>query len=105
MEEYLADFEKLALKYSVLKIEQALDSLRIKAGQKFFPKPDEVAEEIELKREQGIYAADNAAAIHRREREQAEYARNAPWRQRLIASGMTASEFIAFEDAQAQKSA
>ena len=45
--EYLADFEQLALKYSLLKIEAALKALRIDPQQQFFPKPDEVAGEIE----------------------------------------------------------
>ena len=68
MEEYLADYEQLALKYSLLKVEAALDRLRIKPGQAFFPKPDEISEEIVYKRECNIYAADKAAyEIYQRE--------------------------------------
>ncbi len=47
MEGYLWDFEQLALKYSLPKVQAALAALRIRPGQKFFPRPDEVAEEIE----------------------------------------------------------
>jgi hypothetical protein len=49
-EEYLADYEALALKYSVPKVEQAFRALRIDPDQQFFPKPDEVAREIERQR-------------------------------------------------------
>ncbi|MDR3798425.1 MAG: hypothetical protein P4K93_09745 [Terracidiphilus sp.] len=47
MEGYLWDFEQLALKYSLPKVQAALAALRIQPGQRFFPRPDEVAEEIE----------------------------------------------------------
>lgn len=47
MEGYLWDFEQLALKYSLPKIQTALAALRIQPGQRFFPRPDEVAAEIE----------------------------------------------------------
>jgi hypothetical protein len=45
--EFQRDLERLAQKYSLLKVEEAVDALRIKPGQAFFPRPDEVAEEIE----------------------------------------------------------
>ena len=45
--EFLTDFEQLALKYSLQKVIQGIYTLRIDPNQKFFPKPDEVAEEIE----------------------------------------------------------
>jgi hypothetical protein len=60
MEGYLWDFERLALKYSLPMVQTALAELRIRPGQRFFPRPDEVAEEIE---------AQLAAAILRREAE------------------------------------
>jgi hypothetical protein len=47
MEEYLTDFEQLAVKYSLLKVEDAIAVLRIDPEQEFFPKPNEVAREIE----------------------------------------------------------
>jgi hypothetical protein len=59
IEVYHKDFEVLALKYSLPKVKKALEALRIKPGQNFFPKPDEVAEEIELRREQSLAAARN----------------------------------------------
>ncbi len=54
IEEYFRDFEALALKFSLQKVEKALAALRIKPGQAFFPRPDEVAEEIEAQRERGV---------------------------------------------------
>ena len=68
MEEYLADFERLSLKYSLPRVEAALAELRIRPGQVFFPRPEEVAAEIEdqLEREE---------SAKRRQREQAGRAR------------------------------
>ena len=57
IEGYLADFEQLALKYSLRKVQTALAALRIKPGQAFFPRPDEVASEIEDQRERNLQAA------------------------------------------------
>lgn len=52
--EIMQDLEQLALKYSLPKVRKALEALRIKPGQSFFPKPNEVAEEIENQRERGV---------------------------------------------------
>jgi hypothetical protein len=52
--EIMQDFEQLALKYSLRKVRKALKALRIKAGQSFFPRPDEVAEEIEYQNERAM---------------------------------------------------
>lgn len=52
------DLEQLCLKYSLRKVQRALEALRIKPGQRFFPRPDEVAEEIEAERERDNYRAD-----------------------------------------------
>lgn len=46
-EEYLADFEKLAVKYSLPRLEAAIEALRIDPDQVFFPRPDEAAKELE----------------------------------------------------------
>jgi hypothetical protein len=51
---YQEDLEQLALKYSLRKVLKALRALRIKAGQSFFPRPDEVAQEIEIQQERAI---------------------------------------------------
>jgi len=51
---YFRDFELLAEKHSVQKVEKAINALRIKPGQSFFPRPDEVAEEIERQTERGV---------------------------------------------------
>jgi hypothetical protein len=47
IEVYQQDFEALALKYSLGRVVAAMRELRIRPGQKFFPRPDEVSEEIE----------------------------------------------------------
>lgn len=51
MDEYMGDYERLALKYSLPKVEAALEALRIKPGCLFFPTPNELSEEIEAQRE------------------------------------------------------
>lgn len=48
--EYLKDYEKLALRFSLPKVAAALEELRIRPEQKFFPRPDEVADEIDNQR-------------------------------------------------------
>ncbi len=50
MEEYLTDYEALVLRYTLQKVEEAVAALRIDPNQKFFPRPDEVAGEIERQR-------------------------------------------------------
>lgn len=47
MQGYLHDFEKLALRYTLKRVMVALEELRIRPGQRFFPQPSEVAEVIE----------------------------------------------------------
>jgi len=72
MPEYVADFEKLAVKYSLPKLEAAVEALRIDPEQAFFPKPDEVAKELER-------MADAEASERRRregEAQRAEMERN-----------------------------
>lgn len=51
LEGYLTDFEQLALKHSLAHVKQALMELRIRPNQQFFPRPDEVAAEIDRQRE------------------------------------------------------
>ena len=46
LEGYLWDLERLAVRYSLLKVKNALAELRIQPGQQFFPRPDEVATAI-----------------------------------------------------------
>ena len=67
IEGYLFDFQQLALKYSLRRVEEALAVLRIKPSQSFFPRPDEVAEEIDRRLE-------TESVRHRRKREEAERA-------------------------------
>lgn len=45
--EFFRDYAQLALKYSLPKVRAALEALRIDPEQTFFPKPEDVAGEIE----------------------------------------------------------
>jgi hypothetical protein len=45
--DYLFDCNRLMEKYGLSQIKTALLNLRIRPGQKFFPRPDEIAEELE----------------------------------------------------------
>ena len=45
--EYFADYEQLAIKKGLPKIEEAINALRIDPDQEFVPRPNEVAAEIE----------------------------------------------------------
>jgi hypothetical protein len=57
IKEFFLDYEQLALKYSLNEVCRALDELRIAPGQKFFPRPDEVADMIVDRRERGAERA------------------------------------------------
>lgn len=91
--EFHRDYEALALKYSLAKMIRAVEELRIDPNQKFFPKPDEIAERIEQRRETGLYA-DNAArykkaqAQHEQDRVRIEAFKKA-W----LESGLTLAEY------------
>jgi hypothetical protein len=50
-EGYLWDYQQLALKYSLAEVQAALAEWRITAGATFFPRPDEMASSIELRRQ------------------------------------------------------
>jgi hypothetical protein len=73
MEGYLWDFERLALKYSLPKVQAALAALRIRPGQRFFPRPDEVAEEIEAQVEAEMRREEMRRRARRRRREVEEF--------------------------------
>ena len=94
MEEYLADFEQLALKYSLQKIEVALKALRIDPQQQFFPKPDEVAGEIERqenKRNGENARLSTAKILDEMARERAKHAQfMREWQE----SGLSLAEFF-----------
>lgn len=72
------DYERLALKFSLQKVIDALYALRIEPEQKFFPKPDEIAAEISRKREDGNRRTDAALqkAREQADREKAERLRS-----------------------------
>ena len=46
IEEYLLDYEKITEKHGIVKVQKAIEALRIDPEQEFFPKPNEVAHEI-----------------------------------------------------------
>lgn len=78
MEGYLWDFEQLALKYSLLMVQKALAALRIQPGQRFFPRPDEVAEEIEMQIDVERRQREVQRQAQRRRQEIEEFWRWAP---------------------------
>ena len=78
MEGYLWDFEQLALKYSLPMVRAALAALRIRPGQRFFPRPDEVAEEIEAQVDAQRRHGEVQRQARRRQQEIEEFWRWAP---------------------------
>jgi hypothetical protein len=68
----------LALKYSLPNVEQALEALRIKPGQAFFPRPDEVAAQIEAGQEARRAAVERNSQARRRAAEIEAFWRWAP---------------------------
>lgn len=74
MEEYLTDFEQLSLRYSLQSVEGAMESLRISPEQRFFPRPDEIAAEIERQRTRRQRELDTSSTNATREQLEA-------WRQ------------------------
>ncbi|HEV2133774.1 MAG TPA: hypothetical protein VGR47_05880 [Terracidiphilus sp.] len=73
LESYLWDFEQLALKYSLPTVREALAALRIRPGRSFFPRPDEVAEEIEEQRAAATVRKDAERRAERRKKEIEEF--------------------------------
>jgi hypothetical protein len=68
MEGYLWDLEQLSLKCSLPRVTEGLAKLRIKPGQNFMPRPDEVASEIERRRdEERVFKIMKAQDERRRE--------------------------------------
>ena len=100
MEEYLGDFEKLALKYSLQQIEEALEILRIDPEQAFFPKPNEVAEIIEAERRKaGAKSLYRATLRHLEEMEQAGH-EHYKFRLGWDKSGLSLADYCAKLDAE-----
>ena len=50
IQEYMKDYAALVLRYSLRQVEEAVAALRVDPRQEFFPKPNEVAAEIERQR-------------------------------------------------------
>lgn len=55
---YMADMEQLAIRYRLSRVFDAVQSLRTAPGQKFFPRPDEIADELERQKSKREAAAD-----------------------------------------------
>ena len=66
VEGILWDLKRLALRTSLRQVIDALAELRIRPGQRFFPRPDEVAEEIENQRASRMRTIDMAEGRRRR---------------------------------------
>jgi hypothetical protein len=47
---FMTDMEQLAIRCGLRRVQEAVAALRIAPEQKFFPRPDEVAKEIEVQR-------------------------------------------------------
>lgn len=71
MEDYEKDFAALAVEHGLPRVMAAVERLRIRPGQKFFPRPDEVADEIEAQRE-ALRVPGLAETKRRLEEEEAE---------------------------------
>lgn len=78
MEGYLWDFERLALRYSMAEVREALAEWRITPGAAFFPRPDEIAGMIERGREVSKRAIEERDQAARRKREISEFWQWAP---------------------------
>ena len=70
--EFFADYEQLAVRKGLQRVVEAIQALRIDPEQKFFPRPDEVASEIE--RQKGSTRLElESKERERRALEDAEY--------------------------------
>jgi hypothetical protein len=78
IEGYLQDFEQLCLRYSLPMFRSALGELRISPTQKFFPRPDEVAAEIEAQLDQVRAAREAERSKEESRRKIEEFWRWAP---------------------------
>lgn len=82
---YLEDYERLAVKFSLRQVAEALADLAISAEQKFFPRPDECAAEIERQNRRARAEAMKTQAdrcieqIQQWKREHEEYMREMGW--------------------------
>lgn len=50
IDELLEDYEALVMAHGIAKVQRAVAALRIDPEQRFFPRPDEVAKEIQAQR-------------------------------------------------------
>lgn len=76
---YLWDFEQLAIKHTLPVVQDALAALRVRAGQSFFPRPDEVAEEIEHQMESVVRERENERKLQERQNEIERFWQIAPF--------------------------
>lgn len=97
MEEYLADFERLSLKYSLQSVEAALEELRIDPEQQFFPRPDEVASEIERQKHKEAASSDRRATLRYFAKMEEEGRKHSAFRRAWMESGLSIGEFCASE--------
>jgi len=67
----MADYEQLAIREGLQRVIEAVDALRLSS--KFFPRPDEVADEIDRQRAKRQAAAEARRAPREREQQNKEF--------------------------------
>jgi hypothetical protein len=77
-EGYLWDYQQLAMRYSLREVQDALAEWRLTPGRTFFPRPDEIAEFIEDRRETLRRDAAVVVAAQRQHQQIAEFWQWAP---------------------------
>lgn len=91
--EYLEDFEILAQRYSLRRVERAIRELRLNPSQRFFPAPNEVAAEIEAQLVVERRLAREQEAHEKAEQENREAVEKYEMLDQWKKSGLTATEF------------
>lgn len=103
MEEYLTDFEQLALKYSLQQIREALAELRIDPEQEFFPKPNEVAAAIEGQIHKAAAKSSRRATVKILDEMQGYANEHRKFTTAWLESGLPLAEFCKVWDERKQK--
>ena len=78
IDSFLFDLERLAVTYGLDRLQQAFLNIRLRRGQKFFPHPTEVLDEIEANVEADQHAKAMEQQLSGRQKEIADFWRTAP---------------------------
>lgn len=89
----MKDYEKLALKFSLQSVEQAIEELRIDPAQEFFPTPSDVAALIDSKKAHNRYDSDTREWQAKRREWDKEKPVIEAHRKAWLESGLTLAEF------------